>query len=80
MVTMDWVPTLMSAAGTSLDAAYPSDDEDLGPIVFDRLKRDWEAWNDTMLPERPRPATYGSPGSFMADHYGAAPSGHAHTR
>ena len=38
--------------------------------VFDRLKGDWEAWNDTMLPERPRPATYGNPGNFVADHYG----------
>ena len=38
--------------------------------VFDRLRSDWEAWNDTMLPERPRPATYGNPGNFVADHYG----------
>jgi hypothetical protein len=38
--------------------------------VFDRMKSDWEAWNDTMLPERPRPATYGNPGNFVADHYG----------
>ncbi len=145
MVTMDWVPTLLAAAGTSPDSAYPSDGEDLGPIVtgraaphsrklywrykagsqrairdgdwkylriagneflfdvvkdpreranlkdrhkesFDRLKSDWEAWNDTMLPERPRPATYGNPGNFLADHYGvtnpapAAPSGSAPTR
>ncbi len=33
MVTMDWVPTLLAAAGTSPDAAYPSDGEDLGPIA-----------------------------------------------
>jgi len=129
MITMDWVPTLLAAAGTSPDAAYPSDGEDLGAVmtsraaphprklywrykagsqravrdgdwkylriagneflfdvikdpreranlkdrhreVFDRLKSDWEAWNDTMLPERPRPATYGNPGNFVADHYG----------
>jgi arylsulfatase A-like enzyme len=38
--------------------------------VFDRLKHDWETWNATMLEERPRPATYGNPGRFMADHYG----------
>jgi arylsulfatase A-like enzyme len=145
MVTMDWVPTLLAAAGTSPDAAYPSDGEDLGPIVtgraaphprklywrykagsqrairdgdrkylriagneflfdvvqdpreranlkdrqkdvFDRLKSDWEAWNDTMLPERPRPAAYSNPGNFLADHYGvtnpppAAPSGNTPTR
>jgi arylsulfatase A-like enzyme len=129
MLTMDWVPTLLAAAGTSPDAAYPSDGEDLGPIltgraaphprklhwrykvgsqravrdgdwkylriagneflfdvvqdpreranlkdrqkdVFDRLKGDWEAWNNTMLPERPRPAIYGNAGNFVADHYG----------
>jgi arylsulfatase A-like enzyme len=38
--------------------------------IFDRLKSDWEAWNSTMLPERTRPATYGNPGNFVADHYG----------
>jgi len=32
MITMDWLPTLLAAAGTSLDAAYPSDSEDLGPM------------------------------------------------
>jgi len=128
-ITMDWVPTLLAAAGTAPDAAYPSDGEDLAPAVtgraavhprklywrykagsqravrdgdwkylriagneflfdvvtdpreranlkdrqknvFDRLKNDWEAWNDTMLPERPRPATYSNPGNFLADHYG----------
>ena len=54
--------------------------------VFDRLKTDWETWNDTMLPERPRPATYSNPGNFLADHYGvinpapAAPPGNTPTR
>ena len=38
--------------------------------VFDRLKGDWEAWNATMLEERPRPATYAQPGNLLADHYG----------
>jgi arylsulfatase A-like enzyme len=144
-ITMDWVPTLLAAAGTVPDAAYPSDGEDLGPLmtgraaphsrrlywrykagsqrairdgdwkylriagneflfdvvkdprergnlkdrqkdVFDRLKTDWETWNDTMLPERPRPAAYSNPGNFLADHYGvinpapAAPPGNAPTR
>ena len=144
-ITMDWVPTLLAAAGTAPDAAYPSDGEDLGPImtgraaphsrrlywrykagsqrairdgdwkylriagneflfdvvkdprergnlkdrqkdVFDRLKTDWETWNDTMLPERPRPAAYSNPGNFLADHYGvinpapAAPPGNAPSR
>ena len=129
LITMDWMPTLLTAAGTSLDAAYPSDGEDLGPIitgraaphprklywrykagsqramrdgnwkylriagneflfdvvqdpreranlkdrekdVFDRLKRDWEAWNGTMLAERSRPAAYFHAGNVTADHYG----------
>jgi arylsulfatase A-like enzyme len=38
--------------------------------VFDRLKGDWEAWNSTMLEERPRPAAYSQPGNLLADHYG----------
>ena len=128
MITMDWVPTLLAAAGTRPDPAYPSDGEDLAPVlagaaphprkfywrykagsqrairdadwkylriagneflfdvvqdpreranlkdrykdVFDRLRGDWEAWNATMLEERPRPATYGQPGNLTADHYG----------
>ena len=36
MATMDWMPTLLAAAGTSPDAAYPSDGEDLGPILTGR--------------------------------------------
>ena len=129
LITMDWVPTLLAAAGTAPDPAYPSDGEDLGPIltgraaahprklywrykagsqravregdwkylriagneflfdvvkdpreranlkdrqkdIFERLKGDWETWNSAMLPERPRPATYGNPGVFLPDHYG----------
>ena len=38
--------------------------------VFDRLKADWETWNDTMLPERERPAFYGNPGVYLPDRYG----------
>ena len=144
-ITMDWVPTLLAAAGTTPDAAYPSDGKDLGPImtgrapphsrklywrykagsqravrdgdwkylriagneflfdvvkdprergnlkdrqkdVFDRLRIDWETWNNSMLPERPRPAAYSNPGNFLADHYGvinpapAAPPVNAPTR
>jgi arylsulfatase A-like enzyme len=128
MITMDWVPTLLAAAGTQPDPAYPPDGEDLAGTfagaaphrrkfywrykagsqrairdadwkylriagneflfdvaqdpreranlkdrhkeVFDRLKADWEAWNSTMLEERPRPATYSQPGNLLADHYG----------
>jgi arylsulfatase A-like enzyme len=129
MATMDWMPTLLAAAGTSPDAAHPADGEDLGPVltgraalhprklywryhsgsqrairdgnwkylriagneflfdvvndpreranlkdrerdVFDRLKADWEGWNETMLPERPRPMRYGNPGRGVADRYG----------
>jgi arylsulfatase A-like enzyme len=129
MISMDWMPTLLAAAGIQPDPAYPPDGEDLSATliahapphqrklywrykaggqravrdgdwkylriagneflfdvvqdpreranlkdrhkdVFDQLKNDWEAWNETMLPERPRPATYGNPGNFLADHYG----------
>jgi arylsulfatase A-like enzyme len=146
MITMDWMPTLLAAVGTSPDPTFPSDGEDLLPIVigraaphlrklfwrykagaqrairdgdwkylriagneflfdvvqdpreranlkdrqkdvFDRLKRDWDTWNDTMLPERPRPALYGNPGNVVADHYGvinpttpASPTGSTPTR
>jgi arylsulfatase A-like enzyme len=38
--------------------------------IFERLKGDWEAWNATMLEERPRPAAYLQPGNLLADHYG----------
>jgi arylsulfatase A-like enzyme len=127
-ITMDWVPTLLAAAGARPDPAYPSDGEDLTPAlvgaerharkfywrykagsqravrdgdwkylriagneflfdvvqdpreranlkerypdVFSALKNDWEAWNATMLPERPRPAAYAQPGNLLADHYG----------
>jgi len=129
MITMDWLPTLLAAAGTSPDAAYPPDGEDIGPVMtgrvqphprklfwrykaggqralrdgdlkylriagneflfdvvgdprerankkelrkdeFERLKKEWEAWDATMLPERARPAPYNHPGNFLADHYG----------
>jgi arylsulfatase A-like enzyme len=36
VITMDWMPTLLAAAGTGPDAAYPSDGEDLGPILAGR--------------------------------------------
>jgi arylsulfatase A-like enzyme len=129
MISMDWMPTLLAAAGTQPDPGYPPDGENLLPVVtgraspharklfwrfkagaqravrdgdwkylriagneflfdvvkdpreranlkdrnkdiFDRLKNDWEAWNDTMLPERPRPAPYSQPGNLLADRYG----------
>lgn len=38
--------------------------------LFERLKSEWEIWNATMLPERPRPAPYTYPGESLADHYG----------
>ena len=33
MITMDWLPTLVAAAGTRPDPAYPSDGEDLAPAL-----------------------------------------------
>lgn len=128
MISMDWTPTLLAAAGAQADPAFAFDGENLAPAlvgtaphprkfywrykagaqrairdgdwkylriagneflfdvvqdpreranlkvrykdVFERLKNDWEAWNATMLPERPRPAAYAQPGDQLADHYG----------
>jgi arylsulfatase A-like enzyme len=36
MITMDWLPTLLAAAGTSADPAYPSDGQDLASTVVSR--------------------------------------------
>jgi arylsulfatase A-like enzyme len=33
-ITMDWLPTLLAAAGTRPDAAYPSDGDDLLPLLL----------------------------------------------
>ena len=33
-ITMDWLPTLLAAAGTPPDAAYPSDGDDILPILL----------------------------------------------
>ncbi len=39
--------------------------------VYDRMIKDWNAWNATMLPEVPESATAGYDGRDLADHYGA---------
>src|SRR5919198_210805 len=129
MISMDWMPTLLAAAGAQLDPSYPADGDNLLPAltsresphtrklfwrfksggqravrdgdwkylqiagneylfdvakdpreranlkdrykeVFDRLKQEWASWDETMLPERPRPAAYSNPGNALADHYG----------
>ena len=36
MITMDWMPTLLAAAGTAPDTAYPSDGEDLRQVLTGR--------------------------------------------
>jgi arylsulfatase A-like enzyme len=33
-ITMDWLPTLLAAAGTKPDAAYPSDGDDMLPVLL----------------------------------------------
>jgi arylsulfatase A-like enzyme len=38
MITMDWMPTLLAAAGTAPDPAYPSDGEDLGAALTGRTQ------------------------------------------
>jgi arylsulfatase A-like enzyme len=38
MITMDWMPTLLGAAGAAPDAGYPSDGEDLGQVLTTRIE------------------------------------------
>ena len=35
-ITMDWLPTLLAAAGTQPEAAYPSDGDDILPVLLGR--------------------------------------------
>jgi arylsulfatase A-like enzyme len=126
-VSMDWLPTLLSAAGTAPDPAFPSDginllprlavgsppvsrtlywrykanaqravrdgdfkalkiagntylfnvvDDPLEranlkermPDVYQRLTREWDTWNKTMLPERAETNTDNFTAEKMADH------------
>ena len=127
-VTMDWLPTLLAAAGVTPDAAYPSDGMNLLPMlqggrtasrrlfwrykanaqramrdgdfkylkirentflfnvaddpmeranlkarrpeIFERLAKDWLAWNATMLPEIPESNTGGNNAATWPDHIG----------
>ncbi len=128
-MSMDWLPTLLAAAGAAPDPAYPSDGMDLLPAltrnaapvartlywrykahaqralregnlkflkirddtflfdvvedpleranlkvrrkeVFDRLARQWESWNATMLAEIPASFTEGHTSDKYADHIG----------
>ncbi len=131
-ISMDWVPTLLAAAGTSPDPAYPSDGMNLLPMllqkgtavprklfwrykanaqraardgdykflkildntflfnvvddpleranlkerhkdIYQRLIRDWYAWNTSMLPEIKESYTDSFSGEELADHFGAKP-------
>lgn len=131
IISMDWLPTLLAAAGISPDPGFPPDGIDLLPIlagkatlvprklfwrykahgqralrdgdfkvlkmldntflfnvvedpleranlkylrrdVYDRMTREWTAWNATMLPEVSESATGGVSGSDLADHYGVS--------
>jgi arylsulfatase A-like enzyme len=36
MISMDWMPTLLAAAGTQMDSAYPPDGENLLPTLISR--------------------------------------------
>ena len=132
MISMDWLPTLLDAAGTKPDAAFPSDGMSLMPVltanaapvprklfwryrynaqralrdgdlkyleiagnaylfnvvedplekanrkarepeVFRRLAAEYEAWNQTMLPEDPKAYTYFFSAAEMADRPGNKP-------
>jgi arylsulfatase A-like enzyme len=128
-ISMDWLPTLLAAAGSAPDPAYPPDGMNLLPIlrsngaplsrrlfwrykgnaqramrdgdfkylkirentflfnvvddpmeranlkdrrrdVFERLAKEWLAWNATMLPEVPESNTAGNDADRWADHIG----------
>jgi arylsulfatase A-like enzyme len=128
-ISMDWLPTLLAAAGTQPDPAFPPDGMNLLPVlaqgaapvsrklywryknmtqqalrdgdfkylkirdntflfnvvddpmeranlkerrkeIFDRLVKDWNAWNSSMLPLAPDSSTGGSTGAQLADHFG----------
>ena len=131
-VSMDWLPTLLAAAGLAPDAAYPPDGTNLLPMlqsgratarklfwrykanaqravrdgdfkylkirentflfnvaddpmeranlktrrpdVFERLAKDWLAWNATMLPEIPESNTGGNNAATWPDHMGNRPT------
>jgi arylsulfatase A-like enzyme len=126
-MSMDWLPTLLAAAGTAPDPAFPPDGIDLLPLLaqgskpvertvywrykanaqrairagdfkalkiagntflfnvvddpleranlkerkpdlYRRLTAAWDAWNSTMLPERPETGTGNFNGGELADH------------
>ena len=127
---MDWMPTLLAAAGTAPDPSYPPDGINLLPVLaqnaptvvrklfwryksnaqravrdgdfkflkildntflfnvvedpleranlknrqkdlYQRLVREWDDWNTSMLPEIKESYTHGFDGQDLADHYGA---------
>jgi arylsulfatase A-like enzyme len=131
-ISMDWVPTLLAAAGTAPDSAYPPDGMNLlsfltenaatiprklfwrykanaqramrdgdykflkilnntflfnvveDPMeranlkdrqedIYDRMVKEWLAWNSTMLPEVDESGTGAFTGQQLADHIGAQP-------
>ncbi|HVY81961.1 MAG TPA: sulfatase-like hydrolase/transferase [Steroidobacteraceae bacterium] len=132
-ISMDWLPTLLAAAGTAPDPAYPTDGMSLMPVltqnapavprklfwrykanaqrsardgdfkilkiqnhtflfnvvedpleranlrerrrdIYDRMVREWNEWNATMLPETRDSATYNWSGADIADHFGSEPA------
>jgi arylsulfatase A-like enzyme len=129
-ISMDWMPTLLAAAGAAPDPSYPADGMNLLPQltqnaapasrklfwrykaneqralrdgdykflkilentflfnvvedpleranlkgrqkdVYQRLVREWDEWNSTMLPEIKESYTHSFDGEELADHYGA---------
>lgn len=49
--------------------------KDRRPDVFERLNRDYDAWNATMLPLDPEAMTHGYTGDRLADHF-STPADH----
>jgi arylsulfatase A-like enzyme len=80
------MPTLLAAAGTSPDAAYPSDGEDLGPIMTGRAAPHPRKFYWRYKAGSQRAIRDGNWKYFQADRYGvinpapAAPSSSAPTK
>jgi arylsulfatase A-like enzyme len=134
MISMDWFPTLLEAAGAAPDPHYPADGMSLiasltreapavprklfwrykantqraardgdykilqigrntflfnvvedpleranlkerHPEVYQQLAAEWNAWNQSMLPETRENSTFAFSAAELADHFGAAPAG-----
>jgi len=50
------------------DPLERADQKTASPEIYQRLTRQWDVWNRTMLPETPRSFTYNNTVAEWADH------------